>query len=250
MSQKTKFDTFAALHTPGDPVVLFNIWDAGSARAVEKAGAKAIATGSYSVAEANGYSDGESTPLDLVAANASRIAASVDLPVSIDFETGYGDTPDEAAASLEKLAQTGVVGVNIEDGLIGGALRAVEDQSARLKGLADIEASVWINARTDVFLQTAPDDHGDHIDEALERGAAYADAGANSFFVPGLTDPVLIAKVCESASLPVNVMAGSNSPSIGEFAQLGVGRVSFGPYPWRQAMKNLADAARDVFGVG
>lgn len=248
MSQQDRFDAFSALHVPGNPMVLFNIWDVGSARAVAKAGARALATGSYSVAEANGFTDGETLPLDLVIANAARIVSSVDIPVSIDFEMGYGETPEEAAASLKSLADAGIVGVNIEDGVPGGGLRSLDEQVARLKALAGVQVPVLVNARTDVFLQSEPETHGDHLAAAIERGAAYAEVGAKSFFVPGLVDLGLIAKVCESSVLPVNVMAGPKSPPIAEFAAAGVGRVSFGGYPWRQAMKNLADSAAEVFG--
>ncbi|MEM9669810.1 MAG: isocitrate lyase/phosphoenolpyruvate mutase family protein [Pseudomonadota bacterium] len=252
MSQQERFDQFAALHVPGDPVVLFNVWDVGSARAVETAGAKALATGSHSVAEANGYSDGEETPLGFVVENAARIVKGVEIPVSIDFEAGYGDTPEIAAESLTQLAETGIVGVNIEDGLFGKGIRSVDNQAVRLKALAAVRSSsgaeVWINARTDLFLQSKPEDHGTFVSEAVERGAAYAEAGARSFFIPGLADLDLISKVCESSELPVNVMATGKGPSVAEFASAGVGRVSFGGYPWHKAMKNLADTALGVMG--
>ncbi|MEO0882194.1 MAG: isocitrate lyase/phosphoenolpyruvate mutase family protein [Pseudomonadota bacterium] len=250
MSQQTQFDAFAALHVPGNPVVLFNVWDVGSARAVETAGAKAVATGSHSVAGANGYADGEDAPLDLVVENAARIVVGVDLPVSIDFEAGYGDAPEAAAGSLRELAETGIVGVNIEDGHFGAGIRPVEKQAQRLSALSEVRSSsgvpVWINARTDVFLQSAAETHADHVSEALERGDAYAQAGGHSYFIPGLLDLDLIAKVCESTPLPVNVMATGKGPSVSDFASAGVGRVSFGGYPWHLVMKNLADATRDI----
>jgi len=246
--QQTLFNAFAALHVPGEPLVLFNIWDAGSALAVQGSGAKALATGSYSVAKANGYEDGENTPLDLVIENAGRIARAVDVPVSIDFETGYGDTAELAAASLSRLLDVGIVGVNIEDGLVDGeGMVSVETQVARLKALASARSSTgvpaWINARTDVFLVTPADKHSEYIQEAIDRGAAYAEAGGHSLFVPGLRDLALIAKICEASTLPVNVMAGGKGASIPDFASAGVARISYGGYPWRSVLKFLADEA-------
>jgi len=250
--QKAKFDQFAALHVPGDPVVLFNIWDVGSALAVQGAGAAAIATGSHSVAHASGFEDGEAAPLDLVVDNAARIASATKVPVTIDFEAGYGATPEDAAASLGRLLDTGIVGVNIEDGLMDREnMRSADEQVARLEALSKVRSAdgvpAWINARTDVFLVSPPESHSGRLNDALERGAAYAEAGARSFFVPGLVDLDLIAQICESSVLPVNVMAVGQGPSVREYAAAGVGRVSFGGYPWHKVMKNLADEAEKVF---
>ncbi|MEO0981070.1 MAG: isocitrate lyase/phosphoenolpyruvate mutase family protein [Pseudomonadota bacterium] len=252
MIQAEKHAAFAALHAPGAPVVLFNAWDAGSARIVAEAGAKAIATGSYSVAGAQGFEDGEDAPLDIVVDNAARIVAAVDLPVTVDFETGYGASPEACGASLLRLLEVGVIGVNIEDRLLDAPdLRPVEAQADRLRALAAARSpdgvGAWINARTDVFLQSTPDQHAGLVEAALERGAAYAEAGGDSLFVPGLRDLDLIARVCEGASLPVNVMAGGKGPAIADLAAAGVARVSFGGHPWRLAMAALKDAAAALY---
>ena len=114
------FETFAALHVPGDPVVLYNIWDVGSARAVAAAGAKALATGSHPVGDASGFGDGQKVPLDFAFANARRIVEAVGLPLSVDFEGAYSADPDEGAANVARLAETGAVGCNFEDQVIGG----------------------------------------------------------------------------------------------------------------------------------
>src|SRR5215210_8761160 len=107
-----KFERFAALHVPGNPIILFNIWDVGSALAAVRAGAKALATGSHPVADANGWPDGEQVPIDFVLANAKRIADSVDLPLSVDFESAYSVDPEAGAANVVRLAATGAVGCN------------------------------------------------------------------------------------------------------------------------------------------
>src|SRR5215208_842357 len=111
----SKFDTFAALHVPGDPVILYNIWDVGSAHAIVAAGAKALATGSHPVADANGWPDGQQVPIDFALANATRIVNAVDLPLTVDFEGAYSAAPEEGGVKVARLAATGAVGCNFED---------------------------------------------------------------------------------------------------------------------------------------
>ena len=241
---------FHALHVPGEPLVLFNAWDAGSARAVAGAGAKAIATGSWSVAAANGFDDGERLPLTLVMDNLRRIVASVALPVTVDLESGYGEAPDAVAATVGAALEAGAVGCNLEDSFpADGRLRAVADQVARLAAVRRaVEAAgvaLFLNARTDVFFQKPAAEHDSAmVDDALQRARAYADAGASGLFVPGLVDEALIARVAEASPLPVNVMAMPGVPSRARLAALGVARISHGPGPYRGAMQWLADAAK------
>src|ERR1700712_968979 len=183
----SKFESFAALHVPGDPVILFNAWDAGSAKAVAEAGARAIATGSASVAGAQGYKDAESLPLDLALANAERVVAAVDLPVTIDFEGAYAVAPDETGANAAKLAATGAIGCNFEDQVIGGGgLHPTALQAERIRAIrAAIGPDFFINARTDIFIQAKPVTHDSAmVEAALARANAYAEAGASGIFVP------------------------------------------------------------------
>jgi 2-methylisocitrate lyase-like PEP mutase family enzyme len=249
VDQVTKAQTFKALHVPGRPIILFNVWDAGSAKAVAASGAKALATGSWSVAAAHGFEDGEYVPFDLALANLERIVAATDLPVTVDLESGYGSNPEEVGATIARAIQAGAIGCNIEDSFReAGPLREIADQAARLKGgraAADgLGVPAFLNARTDVFLLASKDQHEGMVAEALERGRAYADAGADGLFVPGLIDERLIARVVEGSSLPVNIMANASSPSAARLAQLGVARISHGPGPYRTAMKALEEAAR------
>jgi 2-methylisocitrate lyase-like PEP mutase family enzyme len=242
----SKFEAFAALHVPGDPIILFNAWDAGSARAVAEAGAKAIATGSASVAGAHGFSDAESLPLELALANAARVVAAVDLPVTIDFEGAYAVAPEEAAANVAKLAATGAIGCNFEDQVIGGAgLHPIGLQAARIRAIrAAIGPDFFINARTDIFIKAKPETHDEAmVEAALERAQAYAEAGASGIFVPVLADPPLLARFCAASPLPVNFMAWPGAPSAADVAAAGVARISHGPFPWKLAMKALKDAA-------
>lgn len=132
--QIRKAEQFRALHAPGQPLVLFNIWDPGGARAVAAAGAKAIATGSCSVASANGFADGEHTPLALVIDNLRRIVGATDLPVTVDLESGYGDTPEGVGETIGPAIDGGAVGCNLEDSFpANGSLRATADQVDRIR---------------------------------------------------------------------------------------------------------------------
>jgi 2-methylisocitrate lyase-like PEP mutase family enzyme len=248
-AQSDKFEAFAALHVPGDPVILYNAWDAGSARVIAEAGAKAIATGSASVAQAHGYEDDESLPLALALANAERVVASVDLPVTIDFEGAYADAPDGVAANMAKLAATGAIGCNFEDQVVGGeGLHPAAFQAERIAAArAALDADFFINARTDVFLKSRDHDAA-KVDAALERARAYAEAGANGFFAPGLADLALLEKLCAASPLPVNFMAWPGTPPTAELAATGVARISHGPFPWKLAMQALKEAAAAEYG--
>lgn len=249
------YDTFAALHVPGDPLILFNVWDAGSAAIAEKAGAQAIATGSASVATSHGYHDAEALPLALALANARRIVDAVALPVSIDFEGGYAIDPAGTAANVAALAETGAIGCNLEDQIIATngtparTMHAIADQSARIAAIrAAIGAGFFINARTDLFLVAKPETHDRAMaDAAILRGKAYADAGASGFFVPGLADLALLERVARAVPLPINFMAFPGAPSAAQVAATGVARISHGPFPHMLAMQAFEDAARAAF---
>jgi 2-methylisocitrate lyase-like PEP mutase family enzyme len=226
------------------------VWDAGSAKAVAASGAKALATGSWSVAAAHGFGDGEHMPFDLCLANLERIVAATDLPVTIDLESGYGASPKAVGATVARALQAGAIGFNIEDSFPeNGTLRETADQVARIRearAAADQAGlSAFLNARTDVFFQAAADQHDESmVSAAIERGRAYADAGADGLFVPGLASEKLIGLVVERSPLPVNVMFNASMPPAARLAELGVARISHGPGPYRLVMKALEDAAR------
>ena len=196
--QVERADNFRRMHIKGDPLVLFNIWDAGSARIVASAGAKAIATGSWSVAAAQGFRDGQTLPLTVALENLARIVASVSLPVTIDLEAGYGDAPAVVADTVSRAIAAGAIGFNLEDQVIGAdGLYSIKDQSRRIDAARHAAnhtgVSAFINARTDLFLKTAAERHDERmVDAALERAKAYADAGASGLFVPGLVDEGLL----------------------------------------------------------
>jgi 2-methylisocitrate lyase-like PEP mutase family enzyme len=234
---------------PGDPVILYNAWDAGSARTIAEAGARAIATGSASVAAAHGFADAEALPIDLALANAARVVAAVDLPVSIDFEGGYAVEPEAFAANLARLAAIGAIGCNFEDQVVGGeGFHPIGLQAERIRaGRAAVGADFFINARTDLFLKAKRETHdAAMVEAALERARAYAEAGASGFFVPLLADLDLLARLCEASPLPVNYMAFPGGPNAAAVAAAGVARISHGPFPYRLAMSALRDAAEAI----
>jgi 2-methylisocitrate lyase-like PEP mutase family enzyme len=252
MSPAEKANRFRALHIPGQPLVLFNIWDAGGAKAVAAGGALALATGSWSVANANGYSDGETTPLEFALENLSRITNAVDLPVTVDLESGYAETSDGVGYTIERSIESGAIGCNLEDSFPeNGRLRDLRDQVARIsqaRAAADrTNAAYFINARTDVFFQSPPETHSEAmLEEALTRARAYADAGATGVFAPGLSNPDLIARFARASPLPLNIMVDDRTPSLGTLAALGVARISHGPRPYLAVMKLLEAAVRDA----
>jgi len=239
------FETFAALHVPGDPVVLYNIWDAGSALAVVAAGAKALATGSHPVADANGWPDGQQVPIDFVFANARRIIDAVEVPLTVDFESAYAVDPSEAGANVARLAETGAVGCNFEDQVIGGdGLHPLDLQVQRIRAIRDaVGDRFFINARTDLFLKTQTYDDA-LVDQVVERGKAFADAGASGFFVPRLADQAQIERVVREVPLPLNVIAFPGAPDNKVWADAGVARISHGPFPHRALMATLTEMAR------
>jgi len=241
----TKFETFAALHVPGDPVVLYNIWDVGSAQAVIAAGAKALATGSHPVADANGFPDGEKVPIDFALANARRIADAVGVPLTVDFESAYSTDPRQAGDNVALLAKTGAVGCNFEDQVIGGeGVHPLDQQCRRIEAIRRaVGDAFFINARTDLFLKVEQRDDG-LVDQVIERGKAFADAGASGFFVPRLADPRQIERVVREVALPLNVIAFPGAPAKSVWAGAGVARISHGPFPHRALMAQLTEAAK------
>ena len=243
----TPFERFAALHVPGDPLILYNVWDVGSALAVVAAGAKALATGSHPVADANGWPDGQQVPIDFALANARRIVDAVDLPLTVDFEGAYSTDPQEGGTNVARLQATGAVGCNFEDQVIGGeGLHPLNLQSERIAAIRRaVGGDFLLNARTDLFLKTQTYDDA-LVDQVIARGKAFADAGASGFFVPRLSEPAQIERVVREVPLPLNVIAFPGAPDKKLWAEAGVARISHGPFPHRALMAKLTEMARDA----
>ena len=247
MDQTGKARRFAEMHVRGTPLVLFNAWDAGSAKSIVDAGAKAIATSSWSVAAAQGYRDSEAIPIDFAERIIGRITANVDVPVTVDFEGGYSEDDNALSANISRLLDLGVIGINFEDRIVkGSGLYSADRQARRIAAIRKTAEQkgidLFINARTDIFFES--DDSAQVMGEALERAKSYAAAGASGFFVPGLVDDTLIERISHAVALPVNVMVMDGVPTNDRLTAIGVSRISYGPIPYVSAMKALGEQAR------
>jgi 2-methylisocitrate lyase-like PEP mutase family enzyme len=245
---------FAELHQPGKPLRLLNAWDAGSAKVFEAAGAEAIGTTSAGVAFVLGHPDGERITRDDVAASAKAIAEAVDIPVSADIETGFGNSPSEVAETVRMVIAAGAVGVNIEDasGHRHDPLREIGDAAGRLaaaRAAADAEGvALFINARTDVYL-LAVGEPETRLAEASARFQAYVEAGASGVFAPRAIDPEEIRALVAATSAPLNVLA-SGAPPVDELAALGVARISVGSGPILAALGLIQRCAEEYLNEG
>jgi 2-methylisocitrate lyase-like PEP mutase family enzyme len=241
--------TLLDLHTAPEILVLTNVWDVVSAQVVAGTdGVRALATASHGIASTFGYEDGENIPLDLHLDMVGRIAAAVDLPVSMDMEAGYGDAGETARRAIGK----GVVGGNLEDQMkpLEEAVAAVE---AVVRAGRDAGIDFVLNARTDALLRAgAGADRSAVLAEAVRRGQAFLEAGAPVVFVPGLVAREEVETVVEGLGrnrLTLISVPGRSLPAR-EMQDLGVARVSTGPFTQRVALTALQDAVVDMVGGG
>ncbi|WP_246238408.1 isocitrate lyase/PEP mutase family protein [Acrocarpospora corrugata] len=236
-------------------LVLPNAWDAASAAVIAAAGATAIATTSGGVSWSLGRGDGQQVSRGDMVAAARRIVDCVDLPVTVDAEGGYGPAPADVAATVRAMVEIGVVGVNLEDSTAaGGPLFDLAEHTARLRAAREAAAAAglpefFINARTDVFLFAIGAPSG-RLAETLTRTAAYADAGADGIFVPGLLDLDLLSTLCAESPLPVNAMAIPGGPTVTELANAGVRRISLGTGLAQAAYTATRRAAEELLTTG
>ncbi|MFE9664071.1 isocitrate lyase/phosphoenolpyruvate mutase family protein [Streptomyces sp. NPDC005955] len=246
-----------ALHVPGRPVVLPNVWDPASARLVASSGAAAIATTSAGIAWSLGVPDGERLDRDRALDAVARIAAAVDLPVTADVEGGYASAADGIATTIRVALAAGAVGVNIEDGVAdvegAGPLREIEEQVERIRAArAAADAAgvpVFVNARTDTYWKGVGEPSA-RLAGTLERAAAYIDAGADGIFVPGVRTPAEIRALVAGTDAPFNVLAGPGLPTVAELAALGVARVTLGSGLARAAHTLTRRAAEEALTAG
>ena len=240
-----------ALHHGDAPLILPNAWDVASARAIERAGAAAIATSSSAVAESLGHEDGENAPPDEMFAAIGRIARGVSLPVTADVEGGYGLVPAEL---VDRLLSVGAAGMNVEDtdrsGTVAGLL-SVERQAERIGGIrAAAEAAgvpLVINARIDVYLRGSVSLE-ERTEAAIERGRAYLSAGADCVYPIFLTDVAAIGRVVRELQVPVNILLRPGAPSVAELTRLGVRRISVGGGLAHLSLLAAEAAARSLLG--
>ncbi|CQD23174.1 phosphonomutase [Mycolicibacterium conceptionense] len=235
-----------ALHQPGNPVVLPTVWDAWSARLAVGEGFSALSVGSHPLADSIGKADGEVMSFDDLLTRVRQITDAVDVPVSVDIESGYGERPERL---IEGLLGVGAVGLNIEDTVHreGKRLRSSAEHAElvrQLRAAADAAGvHVVINARTDLFLRNDGDD-ADRLDRAIARLSEAAAAGADSLFPPGLRDPEALARLASEVPLPVSVTVPPDTADLAELTAAGVGRITFGPF----LLAVLGERAKEVLG--
>ncbi|MCG5432051.1 isocitrate lyase/phosphoenolpyruvate mutase family protein [Mycobacterium sp. MYCO198283] len=236
--------TLLDLHKPGDPVVLPTVWDAWSARLAVDAGFAALTVGSHPVADSVGKPDGEGMEFGDLLDRVRQITSAVDVPVSVDIESGYGESPDRLIGGL---LDAGAVGLNIEDTVHreGKRLRSVEEH-AELVGKLRVAADdagvpVVINARTDLFLRQDGDE-SDRVERAVHRLTAAIEAGADVVYPVGRHDPDTMRRLTTELPAPVNAIGPPDQSDPASFGPLGVARISFGPF----LQAALAERAREL----
>ena len=229
---KERAQTLLALHQPGNPVVLPTVWDAWSARLAADAGFAALTVGSHPMADSVGKADREGLTFDDVITRVKQITAAVDVPVSVDIESGYGQSPTRLITGL---LEAGAVGLNIEDTVHseGGRLRSSSEHAelvGALRKAADATGvHVVVNARTDLFLRQDGDE-SDRVERAIARLKESAAAGADSLYPVGRHDPDTLRRLASELPLPINAIALPDQDDPASFGPLGVGRISFGPF--------------------
>ena len=253
--QRSKANAFRQMHHGPGALVLPNAWDVASARVLEDAGMHAIATTSAGIAFSLGYPDGEMISREEMMARVARIAKAVRVPVTADVEAGYGARPEDAARTAQAVIEAGAVGINLEDGTndpahpLLDAKRMVEKIQAVRQAAVKAGVLLVVNARTDVYLaEVGPPES--RYDEALKRGLAYRDAGADCIFLPLVKDKSVIQKFVAALKCPINILSGPGSPALRELEQIGVARVSFGSKPMLAGLGLLRRLVRELNETG
>jgi 2-methylisocitrate lyase-like PEP mutase family enzyme len=254
-SQKEKAEVLLSLHTNGKLLVLPNVWDPIGARILQKKRYPAVATASAAISASLGYQDGEkikrATAIDVI----SRIARSVDVPVTADIETGYGESLSDLEVTAQQVIESGAVGVNVEDGLEwGGGLRTIEDQCQRIVAFRQVAdrcgVHLVINARTDSFVSSSFTSKEEAAEEAVTRAKAFSEAGADCFYPIGPLDEATVRLIRDRIESPINILATPTAVSLSVMQDIGVNRVSFGPYIFRSLIRKFADIADVLLTTG
>ncbi len=249
MTQHDKAELLRALHVPGDPLIVMNVWDAVTARIVESApGVKALATARHAVSFAHGVSDGEGLSVDEALAAASIIVKAVNVPVSVDFERGYAVDATGVQHNVERLIATGAVGLNLEDSTSPTSMLplefAVERVAAVRRAAEATGMPIVLNARVDALVR------GGTRDDAIARANAYLGAGADVIFMLGARDEESVSWAIEKVDGLVSVIANPSSPPLETLAELGVSRVSFGPGTMGLTLAHLRVATTQLTAMG
>ncbi|MBX3700502.1 MAG: isocitrate lyase/phosphoenolpyruvate mutase family protein [Dokdonella sp.] len=236
-----------ALHDRRQLLLLPNAWDAASACMLARLGFPAVATTSGGVAWSLGWADGERLPLDEMLAAVARITRVTPVPVTVDFEGGYGASPDQVHANVTALIATGAVGINLEDGIAHARLRPIDAAAARIAAARAAANAcglpLVINARIDSWIVAGTANEQARIADCLDRARAYLAAGADCIYPIALAEPAVIGRLCSAIDAPVNIGARTGMPAIAELARLGVARVSTATRLATRAYAAARDAA-------
>lgn len=228
-------ETFRLLHRDKEPLLLANVWDAHSAKLAEKTGYKAIGTSSHAIANSLGYEDGEKISFDELYFVVKHIVNAVNIPVSVDFEAGYSDSPGKVAEYVEKLADIGIAGINLEDGKVRNGKRELNDVnilSSKINAVKTV-SDIFVNARIDTYTTK----HNNSISESVVRAKAYKSAGADGVFIPLIEKVEDLKSFIEQIDLPLNVFTTSKLPDYDILQKLGVKRISHGAKQYELLME-------------
>jgi 2-methylisocitrate lyase-like PEP mutase family enzyme len=247
---QNKFQDFLALHNQPEPLLIGNVWNAQSAKIFERQNFKAIGTSSAAVAESLGYADGEEMSLDEYLFIIKNISAAVSIPLSVDIEFGYGDTPEEISKVITRLYDMGVSGINIEDSVVVAGKRSIVDAAVfteklrRIISLLDVK--LFINVRSDSFLLGLPN----ALEDALARIELYQHTGVHGLFLPCITRMADIEKVTTHSMLPINVMCMPGLPDFKHLQQVGVKRISMGPFLYNSIYQKMEESVKEIVTKG
>lgn len=242
------FETFSQLHQNPTPFLLGNIWDVNSAKLFEANGYNAIGVSSQALANSWGYEDGENLPFEILLQLAKRVVEVVNIPFSVDLEGGYSRTIAGIITNINKLHDAGVAGINLEDTIAGATrnLLPVDEFQKILAAIADHisrnNLKLFLNIRTDGFLLGLPT----ALSETLTRIKSYENTGASGIFVPCITNSDDIKTVVNATKLPINVMCMPDLPAFEELGDLGVKRISMGPFLFNKVYDTAGKLAKAV----
>jgi len=249
-SQKSKAETLLALHSGQGILVLPNIWDPIGARILAAKGYPAVATASAAVSASLGYKDGEMINRSTLIEVLTRIADSVDVPVTADIETGYGESLPELGQAIKEVIESGVVGVNIEDRKKDGNLRTVDEQCQRISTVrqtaSSLDVSLVINARVDSFVTSSFTDKRQAMEEAVTRARAYSTAGADCIYPIGPGDEATVRELRNRIDVPINILGSPTAAPLSLLREIGINRVSFGPYVFRACLRKFEEIAEGL----
>ena len=244
-----KFNEFKNLHQSDDLFVLPNVWNAKSAKLFQELKFPAIATSSMAVANSIGYEDGEEMPFNDYLFVIKRILSSVQIPLSVDMEMGYGKQDEQISSNIQTLANLGVVGINIEDSSISITGRTLKDAKIFSNTISNIKNSLktkgidlFLNVRCDTYLLNVEDKQR----QTLDRVKLYESAGADGIFLPGICNETDILEVVNNIKLPLNVMCVPGLPDFNRLKKLGVKRISMGPFMFNKLYTNITTLAKAI----